>query len=551
VLVALLPHANSFGAFFVGDDFDFLVRMERMEGVGDAWGMTYWGEWEPLWYLGFYRDWLWWGLEPAGYHAASLFWLVLGVVVLFRLVAASWPGATLAPWAAALLFAAHPLHDEAVTYLAARGHPMSAALSLLALWSYVRMRRERSRRGRKLAWLGAALAAALLAALAKETALLLPVWVVLLEWCVLGGLRSSRAAVGSALRGGLAFLIPAVCYLVLRYGAVGLKSGKLQGPDDGVGDLLESCLRFIPEYALIGGLPLPFAFVGHDVVYGLRPLGWLIVAALVLSAGLAVARGLRREGRVTPAVGLYVTGLMLTVTSLLPVFWAGLEVKRRYFFTPSAGAAIAAAVVLQVLAARRSRAIWGLVIALTLAGSAGLVQRNQLYRGAGRVTLDFLETARRAPLDRPSPRARGEKRTVALLTLPRYAGGDGLSGAYVLHGTDARSVLRLAGVQPVGFSTGHKCHHADDYTAEVAILGAESLDLRVSFRTRHAYEAARRREPRDDREGRSVRMVLASSDDEARTLEYRVILPPGFLRDPKNELYLYSDGRFRRLGAPD
>jgi hypothetical protein len=112
-------------------------------------------------------------------------------------------------------------------------------------------------------------------------------------------------------------------------------------------------------------------------------------------------------------------------------------------------------------------------------------------------------------------------------------------------------VFRLAGVRPVDFSTGHKCHHAEDYGAEVAFAGEESLDLTVSFRTRRAYEAARRRRPGDDREGRLVRMVMASSDDPMRTITYRVVLPRRFLRDPRNELYVYSDGGFRRLAAPD
>ena len=140
IVVALLPNLNSLGAFFVGDDFDFLSRMVRVPSAADTLTLAYWGEWEPLWYLGFYRDFKLWGLDPAGYHAANLFWLVLGVVVLYRLVADLWPTATLAPWAAALLFATHPLHDEAVTYLAARGHPMAAALALLALWLYLRLR---------------------------------------------------------------------------------------------------------------------------------------------------------------------------------------------------------------------------------------------------------------------------------------------------------------------------------------------------------------------------------------------------------------------------
>jgi hypothetical protein len=379
---------------------------------------------------------------------------------------------------------------------------------------------------------------------------MIPVWVVALEWCVFGRLRPKLAAMWRAALAGLVLLAPVGAYLALRYAAVGLNSHKLQGPRDGVWELLESCVRFMPEYALVGGLPFPFAFLGHDIVSSLRPLGWLVVGAVVLPAGVALGRALHRTGQVSRPMGIYVVGLVVVVTSLLPVFWAELEVKRRYFFTPSAGAALAAAVVLQWIAARRSRAAWALLTVLALAGAIGLVQRNELYSRAGRIALDLVETARGAPLERPSARAPGEKRRIALLTLPRYVGGDGLSGAYLLHGTDVRSVFRLAGVAPQGFATGHRCLYADDYRAEAEFTSADVLDLTVSFRTRRAYEAARRRDPRDDQEGDAVRMVLASADDEARVLMFKVILAPGFFRDRRNELYLYSEGRFRRLSEP-
>jgi hypothetical protein len=551
VLVAVLPSANSLGAFFVGDDFDFLVRMQARDSASDTLRMTYWGEWEPLWYLGFYRDWKLWGLSPAGYHAANLFWLALGVVALFRLVQQLWPAARLAPWAAALLFATHPLHDEAVTYLAARGHPMSTALVLVTLYSYAAGRREGiSLRGR-IAWSSAALTAALLGALAKETALVIPVWIAILEWCVLGGMQPSIVALGRGIRAGLLFLVQPAAYLGLRYAAVGLGSQKLRGPDDGVPELLESCARHLPEYALVGGLPLPFAFVSRDLVAWLRPLGWVVAAAVILPVAATTVCALRKKGRLSRPLGICLLGLAIVVVSLLPVFWADLGLRRRYFYLSSAGAAILAAVWLEWLVARRARLAWGLTFGVALAGALGLVHRNDLYRRSGQVTRNLLEVAREAPLDQPSPRVRGGTTRVAFVTLPRYLAGDEFSGAYLLHQTDTRSAFRLAGVEPSGFSTGLKCHHADDYTADVEFEGTEVLNLKVSFRTRRAYDAARSRDPSDDREGRFVEAVLASADDRARVLEYKVRLAKGFLRSAGSELYMYSDGRFRRLSGPE
>jgi len=550
VLVVLLSNANGLAAFFVGDDFDFLVRMQHMERAADTLSMSYWGEWEPLWYLGFYRDLQWFGWNAAGYHAANLFWLALGVVLLFQLVRDLWPEARLAPWAAALLFAAHPLHDEAVTYIAARGHPMAAALMLAVLFCYVRWR---SAAGGTLrwVWLGCGLILALLAALAKETALILPILVGMIEACVFVGLRPTFSSLWRTVRAALPFLAPPAVYFWLRHLAVGLDSHKLRGPDEGLGELFESLGRYVPEYALAGGLPLPFAFVDRELISSLRPLGWMIALAVVVPGVVLAIRALKRDGRISPALGIYLFGLGLVVISLLPVFWADLGLRRRYFFVPSIGAAMAAGVLLEWFAARRARAAWVLTLVLTLAGMIGLVTRNELYRSSGAITRNLFETIRGAPIGSTPLRERGERRRVALVTLPRFTGGDEFSGAYLLHRTDVRSTFRLAGVEPADFSVALKCYYAHDYRASLEFSSFDLLHLTVSFRSRRAYEAARERDPGEDRVGNSIEATLISADDEQRVLTYEVNLARSYLRTGRNELYYYSDGKFRRLTRPD
>jgi hypothetical protein len=543
-LVALVPNLNSFGAFFVGDDFDFLSRMMRLSGAADTLTMSYWGEWEPLWYLGFYRDFKLWGLDPAGYHAANLFWLVLGVVVLYRIVADLWPEAILAPWAAALLFATHPLHDEAVTYLAARGHPMAAALALLALWFYLRARSGAW--GGRLGWGAAALLAALAAATAKETALVLPVWVGVLEWSVFGRLRIDFRTALRSMGSALLFVVPGLVYLGLRHLAVGLGSDKLRGPDDGVLELLESVVNYLPKYALAGGLPLPFAFVDLETISAFEALGWGIAVVVVLPALLLVARRMWKCGEVSLPLGLYVFGLIIVLVSLLPVFWADLGLRRRYFYTSSIGSVLAAAIVFEWLAARRPRVAWVLVLALTVCGGWGVFYRNDLYRQAGEVTQGFIETVGGIDLDRAVVSRTRVERRVSLTTLPRYLGGDGFSGAYVLHRSDARSALRIAGADPE-LAYALQCHYADDYSVVVEHEEPEALDLTISFQAPSAYEAASWRDPAGDRLGNLVGGRLVAQDDAARVLHYKLQLAPGYFDDPRNELYLYSDGGFHRL----
>ncbi len=539
---------NGVAAFFVGDDFDFLVLVQRMDGPGDAWGTSFWGEWEPLWYLGFYFDFALWGLSPQGYHASSLFWFALAVLLLFRLVRDLWPAARVAPWAAALLFASHPLHDEAVTYLAARGHPMSLALALLALWAWACTRRSGGSPALRGCFRAIAFLAALLAALAKETALVLPAWVVALELCVFGGLRVSWATLRPALRGGALFLGAGAVYFALRGATVGFDSDKLSGPAGGPWEMATSFLADLPEYALLGGLPFPCAFLGRGALEPWRPLGWLMVAAVALPAVGAAVVQLRRDRRVSRPLGLYLLALVVVAVSLAPVFWADLGLRRRYLYTSSAGAALAAAVVLEWIAARRARLAWTLLVTVVAAGAAGLSWRNDLYVRAGRITRGFVETVRGAPLDRPAPRRNEhEERRIGLVTLPRYLGGDDLSGAYVLHRTDARSAVRLAGIEPDEFGAALHCHFADDYRARASFESREALNLTVTFATERAYRGALERNLAEDREGRLLSAVRARADDASRTIEYKVLLTPGLASDSRSDLYLYSDGRFSRL----
>jgi hypothetical protein len=540
VAAAVAPSLRGVRSFFVGDDFDFLVLVRRMRGFGEPLRLSFWGEWEPLWTLDFYRDWRIWGLSPAGYHLASLVWVLAAALALRWLVARLWPGAAIAPWAAALLFATHPLHDEAVTYIAARGHPMAVGLSLLAVTCWVRCREPRSRR--RVGWGATALVLALGAALAKETALVLPAWIVALEWGVRGGLRLDR--LGRALRAGLLFLLPCAAYGGLRWAVVGLGSDKLQGPDGGLVGLLDSGVDHAPEYALAGGLPLPFAFFDEPALVGLRPLGWTVLLGVVLVGVVATARRWRTDGRASTAVGLYWTGLTIAAVGLLPVFWADLGLRRRYFHAPAVGVALIGAVVLQWIATRRPRAAGALLALLAVGGAAGLWQRNGLYAEAGDITRRLFEQASAS-----ATASGGGKRRVMLITLPRYAGGDGFSGAYVLHRTDARSALRLAGLD-ADLSAALACDFAETYLAEVAFASARTLEVTVRFRSRRAYEAAKRRDPDDDPFGDLVASVERSADDSALLLRYRVGLAAGFPRGPSDDLYVFSEGRFGRLPPP-
>lgn len=115
---------------------------------------------------------------------------------------------------AALLFVAHPLATESVTYIIQRFTSLGVLFSLLSLCLYFASSSMQSRAGR---WLlrGGAVVAVLLAMQTKEDAFMIPLLAVVLDWLVIG--TRLRAALIRALP--LLLCMPVIPVLVLMMAA--------------------------------------------------------------------------------------------------------------------------------------------------------------------------------------------------------------------------------------------------------------------------------------------------------------------------------------------
>jgi tetratricopeptide (TPR) repeat protein len=79
-------------------------------------------------------------------------------------------------WAAGMLFLVHPVQTQAVTYIAQRFEVQATLFMLLSAAAYARFRRDGGR-----PWLAVCLGCGAAAGLTKETAIVLPAWLVLVE----------------------------------------------------------------------------------------------------------------------------------------------------------------------------------------------------------------------------------------------------------------------------------------------------------------------------------------------------------------------------------
>lgn len=185
LVVTVLCWLPVMGAGFVWDDQGLVVRNTLtgdLRNLPRFFAMDLWdsagvgedvsGYYRPLMLASLAVDRALWGLSPVGHHLHSLAWHLLAVAGGFQLLRAR-----LTPAQATLavgLFALHPVQSEAVVWVAARNDPMAAALGLWAL-------HQVAFRAPTLPRMVAAFALSTLAGFAKESVILLPLLLALVD----------------------------------------------------------------------------------------------------------------------------------------------------------------------------------------------------------------------------------------------------------------------------------------------------------------------------------------------------------------------------------
>jgi tetratricopeptide (TPR) repeat protein len=127
------------------------------------------------------------GLNPAGYHATSLFLHCLNVCLVFYFIRLM-TGRTEAAAIVALFFGIHPMHVEPVAWISSRKDLLYALFFFGALISYRQFLQDQERSDvpassrRSMRWYAVTLALFLLSLLSKSSAVALPLVLVVLDW---------------------------------------------------------------------------------------------------------------------------------------------------------------------------------------------------------------------------------------------------------------------------------------------------------------------------------------------------------------------------------
>ncbi|MCD6405795.1 MAG: hypothetical protein J7M19_08205, partial [Planctomycetes bacterium] len=146
VLVAVGCYYNTLSAGFVNWDDPKLilenpyVRGLTLENLKHIWTSPIKETYLPLRVTSYAVDYELWGYDPQGYHLTNVL-LHAAVALLVFLVARRLSGSWAAGFFAGVLFAAHPVHTEAVAWASGRKDLLSTALLLASFLMYLAARR--------------------------------------------------------------------------------------------------------------------------------------------------------------------------------------------------------------------------------------------------------------------------------------------------------------------------------------------------------------------------------------------------------------------------
>lgn len=186
VFVAIL-YFNSLGNQFTNWDDGMIyenpsIRHLNWEGIKNIFTLKQGNTYQPIRILSYAIDYRIWKLNPLGYHITNIFFYILTCLMIFftiRLLSiglrkeASPNSHTRVAIFGAFLFAAHPVHVEAVTWLAARKEVLQGLFFFLGFYLYLKAGTETERRTLYF-YLSLVVLSILLATLSKPSAVIFP-----------------------------------------------------------------------------------------------------------------------------------------------------------------------------------------------------------------------------------------------------------------------------------------------------------------------------------------------------------------------------------------
>lgn len=370
--VAMLVHANALLNSFTYDDFLYVlnnpgVTSATLKGFFEPTKVG--NVFRPVTFATFALNWALGNVHAWGYHLLNLLLhaaVTLLLYLVLRTLLESVARAETVAFAAALLFAVHPVHTEAVASIVGRSELLATGFLLVAWLLHLQDRQV------------PALACFVLALMSKESA------VAFLPLALAGDYV--RGKLKPLVRYGWIALL-AVLYVGVLWKAQGGRFGEL-----GV-DFLDNPLTILPaKLRILNALRIAWKYVwllvfpaklSYDYSYNAIRLyaDWrhtlpAAVAAVVV-LGLWAWTVWKRQAGWVLAGAIYLAGFAVTANVLVPT---GTIMGERLAYLPSAGFCLLVALIWIGLEKYRPKIAWAVLVAILAAFGARTIIRNRDWR---------------------------------------------------------------------------------------------------------------------------------------------------------------------------
>jgi hypothetical protein len=394
LLLILITYIGSISNFFVADDFTWL-RWAATSELSDI----------PMYFINaqdfFYRPldktivyvlYQIFAFVPEGYHLFTLLIHFVTVVGVFFL-ATKILNNRLLSFLTAVVFALHPVHHENIYWFSTLSVTLSSLFIVYTVLAYIRFREKRS-----VFAYGAAIVLSILAFLAYEMSVVIPLLLITVDIFLIKPKRNKKLFVTY-----LPFILMVPFYFIIRSASNAFTSGGdysynvLYLPFNVVGNYVGYLALFLGGNAL-----LPFYTAFRDNLSELTLLAAIILIIVCILVAVMVYRWRKKLAHIgkNQYIVLLCFGLVFAAISLLPFLGLG-NIAPRYFYLASFGFALAFIVLLQYVVSLsrvlRKYVTVLLVILITLLSFWYYKENISIakeWRTAGEITKDTLRVFR-------------------------------------------------------------------------------------------------------------------------------------------------------------
>lgn len=346
-IVSIAVYSNTLSMDFVSDDLTQIKENTLIRSLKnipqffttEVWygvkGYNQTPYYRPTFTFSLAIDYFFWGEKPSGYHLTNVLLHMLAASAVYFLSLKILKNKT-AAFLSGILFSVHPVHSEAVTWIAARNEAITALFMSASFYAYI-LFKERQKNG----YLPVSVLLFFGALLSKEMAITLPGLIILYEVCFDNKEWSRK------IKYLVLFIVPVAFYFVLRF--MFLEMAIWQSVP--LAYRVYTGSGIVADYLRLLVLPLDLK-VHYDMpVKRMLVDAGVLIPMFMISAIVTGIFVLRKHDKRIVFSLLWIFIALIPVSGIPTLIWPSLMAER-YLYIPSIGFTMAAGLLLSMLTAK-------------------------------------------------------------------------------------------------------------------------------------------------------------------------------------------------------